>query len=258
MLLASGDVWKHQRRFSLAVFRSFGVGKTSFDDDIAKEASLLCDAIRKSSTTPFDPRPHLMNATSNMICSLTMGKHFDYDDDEFRQLLNLLDERVQIGGQGLIWHRFLLVRLGIMLFKRSVITTVVDSIKKISSYMKQVVEEHKTTRQENGKCKDFIELYLQEIKETCNESLVNEQHLAVFIEHLFVAGTETSSNTLAWCLLRLIANPDMQQRIQDEIIATCGEERLPMYSDRSAMPFTEAFILEVQRLHTIVPLGKYW
>ena len=192
-----------------------------------------------------------------MICSLTMGKHFDYDDDEFRQLLSALDERVQIGGQGLIWHRFPLVRLGYVLFKPSVLTTLVESFKKSSSYIKQVIEEHKSTGQESGTCKDFIELYLQEIKETGDESLVNERHLATFIEHLFVAGTETSSNTLAWCLLRLIANPGMQQQIRDEIIATCGEDRLPMYSDRSAMPFTEAFILEVQRLHTIVPLGKY-
>ena len=245
-------MWKHQRRFSLAVFRSFGVGQTSFDEDIAQEATLLCDAFRKSSGKPFDPRPGLMNATSNMICSITMGKHFDYDDQQFRQLLNQMDMRVQTAGQGTLWFRFFIVRF---LYQRS-LKKVFEVVRKCYSYFRQIIDQHKKAREENNECNDLIDLYLKEIEQTQNEPSVNENHLVSFIDHMFIAGTETSSNTLAWCLLRLVADPDMQQRIRDEIIATCGEDRLPMYSERSAMPFTEAFILEVQRLYTIVPLGE--
>ena len=193
-----------------------------------------------------------MNATSNMICSITMGKHFDYDDQQFRKLLNQLDTRVQIIGQGSLWLRFFIVRF---LFQRS-LKKFLDVTKKTYSYFGQNIEQHKRDRNESNECNDLIYLYLKEIEQTQNEPLVNKDHLVCFVDHMFGAGTETSSNTLAWCLLRLIADPDMQQRIRDEIIATCGEDRLPMYSDRSAMPFTEAFILEVQRLYTMLPLGE--
>ena len=58
---------------------------------------------------------------------------------------------------------------------------------------------------------------------------------------------------------RVIAEPKLQEKIRDEIRTVCGggeEGRMPRYSDRINMPFTEAKILKVQQLHTIVPLGK--
>ena len=54
----------------------------------------------------------------------------------------------------------------------------------------------------------------------------------------------------------MIARPELQTQIRDEIKHVCGGDRLPRYPDRENMPFTEAVILEVQRLHTLVPLGK--
>ena len=41
---------------------------------------------------PFDQHFKINNAVSNIICSITFGERFDYQDDQFQELLRLLDE----------------------------------------------------------------------------------------------------------------------------------------------------------------------
>ena len=50
-------------------------------------------------------------------------------------------------------------------------------------------------------------------------------------------------------------NPDVQSRVRAEIFRVVGRDRAPGLSDRSSLPFTEATILEIQRLGNIVPFG---
>ena len=191
-----------------------------------------------------------MQATSNMICSIAFGKHFDYNDSEFRQLLSMIEQRPQLADAGLFFAPFLF---------RKRIAALMENLNNGICFVRQVIEDHKEDLRKNGECKDYIDLYLKNTEQKKHQDdstkFFTEKRLTILMDIFFSAGTETSSNTLAWCLLRLIADPDVQQRIRDEIIETCGEDRLPTYSDRSKMPFTEAFLLEVQRLYTVVPLG---
>ncbi|OBS58958.1 hypothetical protein A6R68_09917, partial [Neotoma lepida] len=39
---------------------------------------------------PFDPHFKINNGVSNIICSITFGKRFEYDDGQFQELLRLL------------------------------------------------------------------------------------------------------------------------------------------------------------------------
>ena len=47
----------------------------------------------------------------------------------------------------------------------------------------------------------------------------------------------------------------LQKRIHKEIDEVIGNERNPSWADRLQMPFTQAFIKEVFRWVTIVPLN---
>ena len=49
--------------------------------------------------------------------------------------------------------------------------------------------------------------------------------------------------------------PDVQQKIYDELEQAIGHHRLPTMLDKRETPFTEAFMLEVQRLNTLIPLA---
>ena len=49
--------------------------------------------------------------------------------------------------------------------------------------------------------------------------------------------------------------PDVQERIQEELDQVVGMGRRAQLSDRNALPFTCAVVLEIQRYASILPLG---
>jgi len=71
---------------------------------------------------------------------------------------------------------------------------------------------------------------------------------------LFAAGAETTSNTLEFAMLYMILNPKVQERVQAEIDQVVGRSRPPSLLDKSQMPYTEATLLEVQRMANVLPI----
>ncbi|XP_072041461.1 cytochrome P450 2U1-like [Amphiura filiformis] len=255
---ASGDVWHHQRRFALSVFRSFGVRSESFGDKIAIEVRQLAKKFANFDLRPFDPQEYLMCATSNVICSVIFGRRFEYDDEEFKHLLAILDTRLRLIGQGGLISAIPILRF---LFYQSTQKNN-EILLELLNYFTSIIDSHKLDRaQAEGsiECNDLIDLYLREIDKNQGEDspsdFVDERHLAALIESLFLAGTETSASTLRWTLLNMVTKPEVQKRIQDEIEDVCGADRLPSYADQEKMPYTHAVILEVSRLHSITILG---
>ena len=51
----------------------------------------------------------------------------------------------------------------------------------------------------------------------------SEEQFTVILMDLFLAGAETSSTTLIWCLFYLITHPDKQKQIHDEIDNLLGD-----------------------------------
>ena len=72
---------------------------------------------------------------------------------------------------------------------------------------------------------------------------------------LFTAGSEGTSTTLTWAIIYMSLNQDIQSRCRAEIEAVIGRDQLPRMHHRSELPFTEACIMETQRLADVVPLG---
>ncbi|XP_043921521.1 cytochrome P450 2U1-like [Protopterus annectens] len=75
------------------------------------------------------------------------------------------------------------------------------------------------------------------------------------LTELFLAGSDTTANTLEWALLLMMVYPEIQARCYEEIRLTQnGTEKL-RYEDRHRMPYTMAVIYEIQRFKVIVPLS---
>lgn len=68
------------------------------------------------------------------------------------------------------------------------------------------------------------------------------------VNNLFTAGTDTTSATLQWSLLYLMHYPDVRKRVQQEIDEVVGRGRLPSVKDKPQLIYTEATIMEIQRL----------
>ncbi|KAJ7447294.1 cytochrome P450 [Mycena galericulata] len=71
----------------------------------------------------------------------------------------------------------------------------------------------------------------------------------------FAAGSETVSTTLAWFLLALVMNPELQKKAHEELDAVVGRDRLPTIADMNQMPYLRAMGRETLRWHPVDPLG---
>ncbi|KAI8577707.1 hypothetical protein K450DRAFT_200912 [Umbelopsis ramanniana AG] len=69
------------------------------------------------------------------------------------------------------------------------------------------------------------------------------------------AGSDTTASTLQWIFAVLTNNPDIQQKIFEEIDAVVGRDRLPTADDETNLPYLQCVILETLRLFAPVPLG---
>ena len=83
----------------------------------------------------------------------------------------------------------------------------------------------------------------------------SENQLLLVAGDLYAAGTETTSNTLIWCIVYMLNYPDVLRKVQAEIDEVWGRHKTPCMRDKQNMPFVEATIMEIQRSADIVPLG---
>ncbi|GBM39902.1 hypothetical protein AVEN_250223-1 [Araneus ventricosus] len=77
------------------------------------------------------------------------------------------------------------------------------------------------------------------------------------VADVFGAGSESVRVSIGWLMYTMAAFPDVQKKIQKEILEIIGPGRNPDYQDQKSMPFTQAVILEIFRWITIVPLNIF-
>ncbi|XP_022090899.1 cytochrome P450 2J6-like [Acanthaster planci] len=251
---ASGEIWKEQRKLALNVFKNFGVGKSSFEDQIATEAEHMMNEMHKLEGKAFNPDKLFMTAVSDIIAVVVFGKRFEYDDPEFQRILASIHRNLELIGAGAAMQFLPITKyLGFLPSMQEMR----KNIQLVVNFTKNIIDRHLKEFDSDDK-RDFMDMYISEMKEREKQNtntVLSVDNLISVINDLFVAGTETTATTLRWGLLYMILHPDVQERVQREIDAVVGRNRLPRMSHRSELPYTEAVLLELQRIGNIVPLG---
>ncbi|KAL3818441.1 hypothetical protein ACJIZ3_004346 [Penstemon smallii] len=95
------------------------------------------------------------------------------------------------------------------------------------------------------KKKDLLQLLLDDDNDY-NLSLFDLKHLLL---DLMVAGADPTTSTLEWIMTELLLNPDIMSKIRAELKGVVGENKQIKESDITRLPYMEAVIKEVYRLH---------
>jgi len=260
LICSEGVVWKEHRRFVMGVMKQLGMGRSG-DGRQLMEARIMdrvVDFLQSladgaDGADGADAVPQLRHCIGNIINGVVFGRTYDMDDPEWIYLQHLLDEgikRVAVAGP----LNFLPILRFLPQFRDSM-SFVLDGKAKTHVLYKAIIADHKDTdRQEY---RDVIEAYLMEMERRGADKTgtFTEDQLLHVLADLFGAGTDTSMTIIKWILLYMILHPDVQTKAQQEIDAVVGTGRLPSITDMGHLPWTEAAIMEIQRIRTILPLG---
>ncbi|XP_006261727.2 cytochrome P450 2K6 [Alligator mississippiensis] len=247
-----GENWKVMRRFTLTTLRDFGMGKRAIEDQIVEECEHLIKSLESRKGKPFEPTITMNAAVANIIISILLGERFDYEDPRFIRLLHLIHENARLLGLPSVQIYNLFPALGFLLKGHKIVLRNRDEL---HAFIKVVFIEHFKKLDKNDQ-RSFIDAFLvrqQEEKSDANVYFHND-NLKSLVSNLFAAGMETTYTTLRWGILLMMKYPEIQQKVQDEIMTVLGSNP-PRIKHRTKMPYTDAVVHEIQRTANILPLS---
>ncbi|XP_075041966.1 cytochrome P450 2F2-like [Mixophyes fleayi] len=229
------------------------MGKRSIEERIKEEAEYVIELLRKTNGSPIDPKHHLHYSVCNVMCSVMFGKRFDYQDEEYQNLIHcLLDSfRIMSNPWGLMYN----IYPGFMKYIPGPHKQLMKNYTFITDLIRKRVENNiKSLDSDNPR--DYIDCFLIKMEKEQKKSATYYHHntLVMSIMMLLIGSTETVSNTLGYLFLLLMKHPNVAEKVNKEIDDVIGH-RPPNYEDRHKMPYTEAFIHEVQRFADVVPMS---
>ncbi|XP_042545051.1 cytochrome P450 2C5-like [Dipodomys spectabilis] len=256
IVFSNGHRWREMRRFSLMTLRNFGMGKRSIEERVQEEARCLVEELRKTNGTPCDPTFILGCAPCNVICSIVFQNRFDYQDQNFLNLMEKFNENVKILSSP--WIQIYNLFPDLIDYIPGSHKTALKNVTYIKNYILKKIKDHEESLDVNNP-RDLIDCFLikmkQEQKNLKEPSEFTTEGLTIAAMDLFGAGTETTSTTLRYSLLLLMKHPHITAKVKEEIDRVIGRHRSPCMQDRSQMPYTDAVLHEIQRYIDLLPLS---
>ncbi|CAH0407358.1 unnamed protein product [Chilo suppressalis] len=119
--------------------------------------------------------------------------------------------------------------------------------------VQEVIKTHDGTHNRH-----FLDMYVKRMKEELEKegksTFSVDQLVLTCVDYMFPTATATES-VLAMLIERILLQPEIQDKIHEEIDRVVGRGRLPNLDDRKNMPYTEACLREMMRIEPLVPLG---
>ncbi|KAL0967800.1 hypothetical protein UPYG_G00257090 [Umbra pygmaea] len=251
IIFGHGESWKTLRRFTLMVLRDLGMGKRNMEEKIVEESQHLVKLIAAENGAELQTMIPLNAAASNIIVSLIMGHRMEYNDPHFIKLLKLSYESFRLTSGPFIQLYNMYPMIHPLPGPHHRVIACLDVLK---IFFKKIFIEHRQILDENDS-RSYIDFFLnkQEEEKDNPSSYFHEGNLLSSVTNLFVAGTETTSSTLAWALVIMIRYPEIQSKVHEEIDMVIGGST-PQIQHRHLMPFTDAVIHETQRFADILPM----
>ncbi|XP_078621651.1 cytochrome P450 2U1-like [Branchiostoma floridae x Branchiostoma japonicum] len=181
---------------------------------------------------------------------MAFGRRYGYGDETFRELSEALATVVLEIGTGRIIYAFPLLQ--VIPFVNRPAMNAWEEYSKVVSVIRDEISRHREhLDRENPR--DFLDFCLLELEQREKVEGLTEENVMYMAADLFIAGTETTANTLLWSLLYMTLNPDIQNKVHEELDAVVGAS-LPALSHRPQLPCVNACLLETMRTRTLLQL----
>ncbi|KAF8033561.1 hypothetical protein BT93_D2223 [Corymbia citriodora subsp. variegata] len=238
--------WRTLRR--IATTHLFAPNKIkAFESKRRFVASQMVTTLFTYHEQPFTVRQVLKRASLNHMMSCVFGQSYDLNctSREVEELTELVEEGYELLGM-LNWSDHLpwMAELDPQRIKFRCSRLV----PKVNSFVSRIIAEHRA--QPPADQQDFVDVLLSL---QGSDKLPDSDIIAVLWEMIF-RGTDTVAVLMEWILARMVVHPEIQGRVQEEMDQVVGRPREVNESDIGDLPYLQAVVKEVLRLHPPGPL----
>ena len=234
-------------------FKVFGEGISRFELRVSEELDRLVIELNTQIGKDIDMCLSLKKSFANSMSTLATGpKAQEYDS---KMIWDLNASIISLGDAG---TNTLLTRMPIFRFLPGYLSGVYracvnnrDKILQRFFYVNDN-ESHAFREEGDGLVGKLLDMQ-RELNLRAGYEMVSD--LRGLMLDIFVGGTDTTYSSLVNSFALLLKYPECKKKIMAEVDTIVGKSRPPSLEDRRYMPYTEAFILEVQRYTSELPLG---
>ncbi|XP_066270886.1 cytochrome P450 2J4-like [Branchiostoma lanceolatum] len=248
-----GTKLKQSRRFASATLKTLGmkVGPGSIEESIREEAGYVRNRIVEYDGQPFDVTNDVYVVAANIVCCMTFGKRYEYDDKTFLGLAKAIDHVFAEIGAGQTISAFPLLR-----FVPGINRAYKEMLRQDARIDKVLWDEIARHREnlDRENPRDYLDFCLLELEQKGKVEGLTEENVMYMAKNFFFAGVQTTAVVLRWSLLHMTLNPDIQKKVQEELDGVVGKN-LPTLAHRSQLPYVNACLQEVMRVRTLVPFS---
>ncbi|KAL4220119.1 hypothetical protein ACF0H5_020530 [Mactra antiquata] len=254
-LASYGPTWKLHRRIATKALRHYMQGDALEKriNDALETAFIEIDKV----TGEFDPAEYINFIVVNILTGLCFGGKYTFDDKDVKFLLKKEDDFVEQVGVGTPEDFVPCLKYLYKSKQFKIVEEFTDDV--IEKFLKKKYEAAKSSFDRDNIrhfCDNLLLAREEAIKEGEDDvNSLTEDHLILTLSDIFFAGIDTSRMTLTWAIKHMIAFPDIQEKVQEEIDRVVGKTRTPGITDRPNLSYTEAVLHESMRYTTVVPLG---
>jgi len=247
--------WRLHRKITVSALKMYINEVLKQGTVINDEFDLLVKRVQSRNGKPHDITIEIRLAVMNVICALTFGSRYEFDDPDFVRFLEMINGVAKMLASGSVVDVFPWLRF----FPFKSIQTLKKSCEERDKLVGKIYREHvEANRVQNPR--DLTDLLLKAKKEAEEEDssikgFLTDQHLIFTLSEVFIGGMETTASALCWTLLYVIHNPNIQDKLHQELDYVIGKDRLPDLEDKRSLPFLQATIAETLRITSVAPLA---
>ncbi|XP_073156339.1 geraniol 8-hydroxylase-like [Henckelia pumila] len=185
-----------------------------------------------------------LNLLSNIIFSRDLTDPFSDSGKEFKDLVwNIMAEA---GKPNLVDYFPLLEKMDPQGIRRRMTNHFGKMIQNFHGLITERLEKGKSEETD-----DVIDVLLAISKENPEE--MDTTHMERMCVDLFLAGTDTTSNTLEWAMAEAIRNPEIMKKAKSELEEIVGKGKIIGEEDVQKLPYLRSMVKETLRIHPPVP-----
>ncbi|XP_036590375.1 cytochrome P450 1A1-like [Trichosurus vulpecula] len=253
----SGEAWAARRKLAQNALKTFSLSASPsssscyLEEHVKKEAECLIQKFLEQKGH-FDPFRYLVMSVANVICAICFGKRYDHEHQELLSIVTLNAKFGDVIASGNPADFIPVLRY----LPSSKMAAFRDLNEKAANFTQKLVKEH-YKRFEKGCIRDITDSLIEHCQENQLDEnanvLLSEKKTVNTVLDIFGAGFDTITTAISWSLMYLVAKPEIQKKIQEELDMVIGRERWPQLSDKPQLPYMEAFILETFRHSSFLP-----